>query len=186
MRKKGNKYTNAVPPNKKARNATAPAVEQLAKSRAGAYEPKAEPCGLEDETGVLAPTHKGTIGCAELMSARAKGRNDASRKPGMWPPTEERRQALREVTRRFVASLQGTPGLANFAEGEGDGRLRLSFGFAEPKRAYDFAAAMSATLARRSNRLRSRSLPRKATEKICLCSVFKIAEEIVKDKENNR
>ena len=62
------------------------------------------------------------------------------------PPTEESRQALREVTRRLVASLRGTPGLANLARSEGDGRLRLSFGFAAPKRAYDFAAAMSAML----------------------------------------
>jgi hypothetical protein len=62
------------------------------------------------------------------------------------PPTEESRRALREAARRFVASLRATPGLAIFVQSERDGELRLSFWFQEPKRAYEFAAAMSAML----------------------------------------
>lgn len=62
------------------------------------------------------------------------------------PPAEESSEALREATRRFVGCLRSTPGLAYFVQSERGGKLRLSFGFAEPKRAYEFAAAMSAML----------------------------------------
>ncbi len=57
-------------------------------------------------------------------------------------PTEEIKKGIRQ----FVESLCSTLGLANVAKSERGGRTWLSFEFAEPARACEFAARMSAML----------------------------------------